>query len=293
MGLPGYLAARSLLGLAGCLPWGAAGALGAALGRIAFALDRRHRARAVEAVAQSFQGRSAPECVRIAAGSFAHVGRCVCQFPHLARLRPVNVAGFIEMEGLDRLEEVLARGKGAVLITGHIGFWELTGGALAASGIPLTSIARPIDDRRANAYVASIRSATGQRIIDKEGAMRASLRALKGGGAVGILMDQDAGKDGLFAEFLGRRASTVGAPARLAARTGAPVVSVTSYRDPDSGRHVLRVGSEVEMADTGDAEADALENTRRMNAELGEAIAEHPEQWLWTHRRWKTPEPAG
>jgi len=290
-----YIAARLFaLGMR-ILPLRCASALGAVIGRLAFALDRRHAERAVRQIAASFPGKSDAECRALAKAAFTHLGRCLAEFPHLPRMNASNVPRFIEMRGLDALRDLLARGHGAIFITGHIGFWELTGAALAASGIPLTVIARPIDNPRVDAFVRRVRTSGGQVVVDKLGAMRGSLRALKDGGAVGILMDQDAGKGGLFVDFLGRPASTIDAPARLAMRTGAAVVSVTSYREPATGRRVLRVGDEVEIAGAddfgGDEEAAVVENTRRMSAALAEAVSERPEQWLWVHRRWKTQPP--
>jgi len=286
-----YIAARVFALCMRVLPLRCASAAGGLVGRLGWALDSRHADRAVEQIAACFPLKTAPERRRIAKASFVHLGRCAGEFAHLTRLNSATVARFIDMQGLDRLQELLARGRGAIFITGHIGFWELTGGSLAASGIALTVIARPIDNPRVNAFVRRVRSASGQIVVDKLGAMRGSLRAIKSGGALGILMDQDAGKTGLFVDFLGRPASTIEVPARLAMRTGAAVVAVTSYRDPATGRRVLRVGEEVEMAgadECGGEEEAVLENTRRMSAALGEAIREHPEQWLWMHRRWKT-----
>jgi len=290
-----YIAARLFaLGMR-ILPLRCASALGAVIGRLGFALDRRHAERAVRQIAASFPGKSDAECRALAKGAFTHLGRCLGEFAHVARVRAGNVPRFIEMRGLGTLRDLLARGRGAIFITGHIGFWELTGAALAASGIPLTVIARPIDNARVDAFVRRVRTAGGQVVVDKLGAMRGALRALKDGGAVGILMDQDAGKDGLFVDFLGRPASTIDAPARLAMRTGAAVVAVTSYREASTARRVLRVGDEVEMASAaetaGDEEAAVLENTRRMSEALAYAVREHPEQWLWVHRRWKTQPP--
>ena len=283
-----YAAARAVTGLTRVLPWAVAGALGSALGRIAFTLDRKHRSRALEAVTATYPGKTPGERRSLAAASFAHLGRCLALFPHLARITPANVSEFVDVTAAERVREVTARGRGVIILTGHIGFWELLGTCLPAAGVPLTSIARPVDNARVNAYVDRIRSSTGQVIIEKSGAMRPAMRALREGGALGILMDQDAGPGGVFVDFLGRPASTIDIPARLAMRTGAAPLPSSVHRDGATGRYVLRIGPEVEVVDTGDEEADVVENTRRMNAAVAEAINEHPEQWLWAHRRWKT-----
>ena len=102
------------------------------------------------------------------------------------------------------------------------------------------------------------------------------------------MMDQDGSSLGLFVPFFGKLASTVTTAAKVARRTGAAIVPVTSFRLPCRTRHRLRVGPEIVPADTGDEKRDILLTTRRCNRALEEAILEHPAQWLWAHRRWRT-----
>ena len=117
-----------------------------------------------------------------------------------------------------------------------------------------------------------------------------ALRYLKRGGNVGILLDQDAGQQGVFVPFFGRLASTLPTAADISLRTGAPIWCGTSWRD-EHGLHHLVMRGPVEIERTGDRKRDTLALTTACNAALEERIREHPEQWLWVHRRWKTRPP--
>ena len=97
---------------------------------------------------------------------------------------------------------------------------------------------------------------------------------------------------GVFVPFFGVAACTASGMARIAVRTGAAVVPGFLLWQEDEGRYVLRFGEELAVADTGDAEADAVANTARFTEVMEAYIRQYPEQWLWMHRRWKT-RPAG
>jgi KDO2-lipid IV(A) lauroyltransferase len=90
-------------------------------------------------------------------------------------------------------------------------------------------------------------------------------------------------------DFFGHPASTMSALAVLAARTGAPVVPAAIWREPD-GRHVLELGAPIPFEQTGKLRRDVVRMTERYTGFIEAQIRAHPEQWLWTHKRWKTAE---
>ncbi len=281
---------RVILGFLWIIPRPVALWIGRVIGRIGHCLDRRHRAVSAEAIAASFPEKSPEEVKRITLESFEHLGMCIADLPRIKGQTPETLAGIYDNSAMQRVVDLCSGDKPVFIVTGHIGFWELTGFALGASNLDIVSIARPMDNPYINGYVDGIRESGGGKIVSKFGGMRPLLRHLKKGGTVGTLIDQDAGKSGVFVDFFGRLASTYDATARLAMRTGAHVLPVAAFRKPDRS-YYLWVGDVIEFVDTGDLEADVIENTRRMNVFLCEGISRHPEQWLWMHRRWKTRPP--
>jgi KDO2-lipid IV(A) lauroyltransferase len=183
-----------------------------------------------------------------------------------------------------------------IFITGHVGLWEMCGLGSTAQGFPLWSIARPLDNPGINEIVDRIRERFGQRILAKRGALRAALRALKEGVSVGMLLDQDAGRHGVFVPLFGRPASTLPTAAEIALRSGARLVCAAAWRDEAAGVHRLRIGRIIDPGkwqgprdERYRAEVERL--TAEYTLEIENAVREHPEQWLWLHRRWKTRPP--
>jgi KDO2-lipid IV(A) lauroyltransferase len=180
-----------------------------------------------------------------------------------------------------------------VFVTGHVGLWEMCGLGYTAHGYRLYSIARPLDNERINSLVDGVRERFGQRILAKRGALVAALRALREGISVGMLLDQDAGKHGVFVPLFGRPASTLPTAAEIALRSGARLVCSATWRDESAGVHRLRLGRIITVSrwkgprdEHYDAEVRRI--TAEYTAEIEAAVREHPEQWLWLHRRWKT-----
>lgn len=192
-----------------------------------------------------------------------------------------------EIEGMEIADAVLGAGKGAVAATLHLGSFEIMVRAVPAYGIPLTVIGRPIGNRLLRDELQRQRTSTGAEMLLHKNVLPRMLRAVKQGRAVAVLNDQYARRSrGVFVPFLGVRASTSLGPAVLALRSGAPIVPVYSVRvGPDHHRMVIR--PPLETPDTGDRRKDAELLTARCNEVLGEIIRAHPEQWMWSHRRFR------
>jgi KDO2-lipid IV(A) lauroyltransferase len=166
---------------------------------------------------------------------------------------------------------------------------------MAAHGIPIAVVHRPRDNPLFDELAAGLRAETGAELLARGSAARAALRALRDGKVVAMPLDQNASRrEGVFVPFFGRPACTRDGPARIAMKTGAPVVPVFIERIGESMRHRVRVCPPLELVPEGDdPQAALVENVARMTGAIEVAIRRAPDQWIWTHRRWKTrPKPA-
>lgn len=266
--------------------------LASGLGRLAYR-PFGIRADVVEAhLRQAFPGRDAAWIRRTASASYAHLGREGLSLLRLSRLGCDDVVAATRvLSGMDALTAALAAGTGAVVVTGHLGNWEVGGAALAARGVPLDVVAQ----RQANPYFDRLmndaRTRLGMRVVPRGGATKATLRALGQGRVVALVADQDARTAGVFVPFLGRPASTHRGPAVLALRTGAPLFMGVIIRAAGGGYEV-RI-EQIPLPSDGAFDARVRRVTAAFTSALESAVREHPTQYFWHHRRWKTLPPAG
>ena len=151
----------------------------------------------------------------------------------------------------------------------------------AASGV-----ARVQNNPYLNKLIENARGRYGNSLIYKKGALKGILSVLKKKGVVGILMDQAVIKDeGFIVDFLGRGAWTTKMPALIARKTGAPVLPVFLHRD--GKKHVMTIHPEIKLSENEDPEKAIIEDTRAFTSYIEAYIKQHPEEWLWIHRRWK------
>ncbi len=224
---------------------------------------------------------------------YLHLGWQLVEFCRMARYTAENTHHWMRTEGLEHFVAAKARGKGVLIITGHLGAWELSAFYHSIMGHPMGMIIRNLDNRRLDAYVNGIRSMHGNFVISKDDFGRGLLKAVRAGGTVGILMDTNmTPPQGEFVKFFGMDACTGTGLAHIARQTGAAVLPGFMLWEPGERRYVLRFGPEVEIPRTEDKAADILEGTRRATAVIEAWIRRYPDQWLWIHRRWKT-RPAG
>ncbi len=223
---------------------------------------------------------------RIADGVFASIARLLVAFARFPRMRGERVKKWIRYEGYEHFERAAARGKGVLFATAHLGNWELSAFAHALLSGPMHVVVRPLDNPLIDGLVARRRTLSGNRLIEKKEFARPILAALRRNEAVGVLIDQNAApENGVFVDFFGIPACASTGLARLAARSGAAVIPGFALWRGEEERYVLRFYPPVEM--TGDASRD----TAALQKVLEKVIREHPDQWLWIHRRWKTRPP--
>lgn len=219
-------------------------------------------------------------------GVYDSIARLLWTFARMPGIQRENVREWIDYDGFEHYEEAKRRGKGVLFATGHLGNWELSAYAHALLTEPMHIVVRPLDNPYLDAFVMRCRTATGNHIIGKKDLLRGVLKALQANGAVGVLIDQNTALDeGIFVDFFGVPASANAGFVKLAHRTGAAVIPGFALWDESLRRYRLKFYPIVEM--TGDVAAD----TQRLHSILEAVVREHPEQWLWIHRRWKTRPP--
>jgi KDO2-lipid IV(A) lauroyltransferase len=280
-------ALRAALGGLGALPWQRAAAIGAALGRAGYRPLGIRRDVVEEQIAAAFP-EFTPERVRaVAEASYASLGRTTVEAALMPRLGTAGVLRlFTRVDGWDVFEAARAEGRGVIVVTGHLGNWELGGSYVAARGIPIDGVARQQENPLFDTFLTGTRERLGMRVVWDGEAVRRTPRALKEGRVVALVVDQGAaGLASTWVPFFGRPAKTPRGPAVFALRLGAPLVFGASIRQPD-GRFVLGF-ERVPVAPTGDRERDVDAIVAAYTATLERWVRRYPEQYFWQHRRWK------
>jgi Kdo2-lipid IVA lauroyltransferase/acyltransferase len=233
-----------------------------------------------------------PERQRILRHVFRNLGRQLVEFCRMARYTAANTQNWIRTEGLEHYLAAHARGKGVLVLTGHLGGWELSSFYHSLMGHPMGMVIRRLDNRLLDEYVNSVRCLHGNRVLHKDDFARGLLTAMRAGETVGILMDTNmTPPQGVFVRFFGITACTASGLARVALKTDAAVVPGFLVWEPAERRYVLRFDTQLEFARSGDLEADIVTATQQCNDVLEVWIRRYPDQWLWIHRRWKTRPP--
>jgi KDO2-lipid IV(A) lauroyltransferase len=261
-------------------------ALGTAIGYGFYAIDARHRRLAVDQLRAAFPVRPRAECQAIARATFAHFGRSLVALLRFSTLSPDAIRARIEFEGDDRVRAALAKGKGAIVFSGHFGFWELQGLAHGLDLSPISVLARPLDNPYLHGLLERMRRRTGNNVIYRQGALRRVLRALGANECVAILIDQHIhGADAVQVDFFNRPAATTTALATLSLRTGAPLVP--AFALPLGGGRYRLVYEHVVEPPGPDSRDPVQELTQRCTDVLEMYVRRHPHLWLWMHRRWR------
>jgi KDO2-lipid IV(A) lauroyltransferase len=264
------------------LEWRDAQAFGRALGRLGWALAARDRRRTLDHLALALPERSAAERRRIGRASFAHFGTMLAECLWLRGRDGPEVLRRVAFEGWAEIERCRAAARPLLVLTGHCGNWELLAAALNVRGLAMSVVARGLHEAGLQETLLALRARFGTRTIVRgtPGAARELLRAMRGGGALGMLIDQDTKVEGVWVPFLGRPAFTPVGAAELALRFRAVVLPTFIERRPD-GSHVARIESRLELA------TDPIAATQQMTDRIERQIRRVPEQWVWMHRRWR------
>ena len=259
---------------------------GAWLGALFYRLDRRRRETAVANVRAAFPVRTDDECRAIVRGAFANVGRHVFDLLRFDTMTTEQMMDLVEFEGVERVEQALASGRGVMFYTGHFGCWELQIMVHAARFEPIVMVARSLSNPLLEAMIERVRGRVGTRVISRQGAVRGLLRGLLEHRSVGMMIDQHMqDRSAVTVQFFNRPAATTSSIAALALRTGVPVIPVFSLPLP-GGRYRMIYETPVEAPDP--ESPDAVQTlTQRCTDVLEMYVRCYPELWLWMHRRWR------
>ncbi len=286
-----YYALRGAVAALDLLNMRRAGAIGARIGSLGYRPLGIRRAVVERQVRAAFPGLAEPEVLRIARESYEHLGRTTIETAVLPSYSREQVQGLFEgVEGQDVLDAARGKGKGVLIVSGHLGNWELAGAFVAASGVPLEAVARGMENPLFDRYITETRRRIGMQVIHDADAVRRVPRATREGHAVAMLVDQGAaGLASSWVPFFGRYAKTPRGPAVFALRLGAPVVFATALRQP-GGKYVMYYEA-VPVHPTGDREVDVDKIVADYTNTLERWIRRAPEQYFWHHRRWKHQRP--
>ena len=271
------------------LPEGFALWLGRQLGNAIYYLDLEHRKVAIQNLHTAFgQEKSTSEIRGIAKRTFQNLGMMAVEFFRIPRMDMETFKRRVRMEGLAEALALLEKKKGALLLIGHFGNWEMMGLMSKVIGNPIMVLAKPMKKNQwVDQFITKIRNASGLEVISTVNASRKVMKALSQNRVVGILIDQRAKRsEGIWADFFGRKAPTTPGLAVLAMKTGAPVLPVFMVRDGFQ-THRLIVKEPLELIRTGDIKKDVEANTQLFNHTLESMIRQYPDQWFWVHRRWE------
>ena len=268
-----------------------ASAIGESIGTLGYRPLGIRRAVVERQVSAAFPGLTQPEVERIARASYASLGRTTIETTLLPTYSREQVLELVEStEGWGHVDRALAEGRGLMIVTGHLGNWELGGSYLAARGIPLEAVARRMENPLFDAYLTETRRRIGMTVIHDADAVRRVPRAMREQHAVAFLVDQGAvGLASTWVPFFGRYAKTPRGPAVFALRLKTPLLFACALRQPD-GRFVIHF-EPVPVETTGTLDADVDRIVASYTSTLERWVRRAPEQYFWHHRRWKHQRP--
>jgi len=276
------------------LPRSAARAVGASLASLVASVAGKLTRTGHQNLALAFPNLTPAERQQTLATTYRNLGWQLAEFCQMSKY----TADFAQRkvmryQGLENFTAAQAKGKGVLVLTGHLGAWELSSFVHSLLGRPMGMVIRRLDNPLVDTLVNNIRCQHGNRVLHKDDFARGLISAMHKNEAVGILMDTNmTPPQGVFVPFFGIPACTASGLARVARKTGAAVVPGFLLWEPSENRYVLRFGEELQLQITADTEADAIANTALFTRTIESYIRQYPDQWLWLHRRWKT-RPAG
>ncbi len=281
-----YYVLRAISALVCVLPRSVCEFLGRVLGNFAWLVVPGKRKKLAMGQIKMCLGVDEVEASRIAKESTVRFGPMlfeVLRFPVIRK----NPSQYVRIEGLEKLQQGMADGKGAIIAAAHSGNWELMGGAFAMAGIPLVGVAMKQKDSAADKFINEYRTLIGMHITYKTG-VREMFAMLKKGWAIGLIMDQDTNRrDGIILNFFGYPTNCTPGAASMARFQNVPVFTSFMHRDA-GGFHTLVVDGPFYVEKTEDKREDIKRTTQKINDAIENHIRKYPEEWFWLHDRWKS-----
>jgi KDO2-lipid IV(A) lauroyltransferase len=285
-----YAAAKSVLVTLGNLPAPAAIALGESVGKLAYLLAANLRKTGATNLRIAFPEKTDDDRAELLRECFNGLGRQLGLFSQFATRPQADLQNLIEVQGLEHLETAKAHmSSGLILITAHLGAWELTSFGPSLFGHPFSFLVRRIDNPKIEDLIDRVRTRFGNLTIDKLSAARSMLKLLRDKGVLGLLPDLNTlDAEAIFVDFFGVPAATNFVLAKLALRTNSPIIPIFAPWSEEKRKYLLIIGPPVPIQRTGDEDLDVRQLTTTLSQLIENTIRRYPGQWLWIHKRWKT-----
>lgn len=260
---------------------------GASLGRLGRYLSRHRMRITLENLELAFGDQLSDEQRRaIALAAFESAGKLGLEMLKLPSMTPEQLAEVAPIEGLEFMQAAHEAGKGGILVSAHLGNWEIGAVRAIHEGYRVVALSRASSSERIARAVTSVRKELDFETIPVDQGIRPCLRLLRENGILAIMPDRRARGQGVYVEFFGHRVNVWHTPILLGLRTGASVMPGHGLRQAD-GTFVVRVDEPLKMETTGDRERDTQVNTQRLFDRLEALIREYPGQYLWQYDMWR------
>lgn len=259
------------------------------LGRLAYFFAAKTRELSIIHLGYAYgREKSMREILQMSKKMFVMLGKNAGDILRARAVRTLaDLDRFISVHGYENFEQATIKGKGVIFLTCHLGAFDLQITVMSLRGLKPNIIGTPLKDARLNELLFDYRNAYGAVAIERGKETLRLIKALKTGGSVAILIDQDTKVKSRFVDFFGTAAATPVGAAILAMKTGAAVVPTYIYLGEDGMQHMYLL-PEIPLVISGDEEKDMITNTQNYTRFIEEQIRKHPEQWVWMHERWKT-----
>jgi KDO2-lipid IV(A) lauroyltransferase len=260
------------------------------LGTLWFSILRYRRTVILENLAQAFPENGDRERRALGRSACIHLARALIEFIKIPLYLRSGFDGVVRIEGMEHYEAAKNKGKGVLVVSGHLGSF---GVALAAAAQKFRTVSVLVKrlPHTLGRFVNTIRMSTDLQVIPAHGAMQLVLKALKNNRTVVVVLDQNSTRrKGVFVDFFKKPACTMAGLAVLALRTGAPVIGASVWRER-TGIHVIRFHAEFPLDRKASPNETVQQLTQLYTSFIEQAIRNYPEQWLWPHNRWRTEPP--
>ena len=261
-----------------------------ALGDFAYFFLRIRRRLAEDNLARSFPGKTQAEIKQIARQVYRYQVLNMLEMLRIPLIKSKqDAANLVEINAADAFHKTIQQKNGAILVSAHLGSWEVPAICTGMLLTPVNVIIKPLKNTHLDRHLNRWRTMHGNRVIFKDRALREGLKVLRNGEVVGVLGDQSNREGNFYVDFLGRKATVFLGPAFLALKAGVPVFTETCKRD-NNGKYLLEI-TEVKTSDLSYNKEDIKKLAQRYTRALEEFILGQPEEWLWLHDRWKRSPP--
>lgn len=280
-----YLPLRGLLQLLRCIPLSSGQHMSRSLAQTLVACMPKRKRLVLAQLQACFPEKSASELETLAKGSIDHLGNGLPWFARMSSMTLQEFKPIVETQGFEHLDKALQQDRGVITFTAHYGCWELMANYVTRVYPKVAMTVRPLDNVALDAMVTGVRSSGGGQVIDSRKVLKEGIRLLRNNGILGVLIDQNFHKGGVFVNFFGRLAATNTLVPLLAHRTGCAVLPMHNIWRENKIRIICE--PPVALSQASNPSQALAEDTQKLTSYVERWIREDPSQWLWLHNRWK------